>query len=549
MPLPSDQRDATYAPWAGSWNAALILIATFTLVRFWFIAFTPFTLIEDEAHYWEWAQRLGLSYYSKGPGIAWLIAGTTALLGDTELGVRLGAPLASAIGALATAGLARDAFGDKRCGFFAAAVFLLVPLFQGVSALMTIDGPYIAAWACAAWAGWRCLKRRGTLSWLALGAALGVGLLFKYTVVLLVPGLTLFAIRHRSHLSASRGVWLWGLACVALALGGLAPIAIWNSHHDWATVRHLLGHVGMQGGDVEQTGTRINPLWMLEFLGVQLALIGPAAVLMSASVRRGLRAGGETPLAIAYCAWIALPVLIFYLGVSLFTRVEGNWAMSAYVTLAAACGWGVISGMSAVEEAIAKWRAIPEHERPRAGAFRKRPERVRQVAWHWTLGWGLAAMLGFMAAAPLAKLPLLESWIPLGRLTSAKQLADSVASRLINLGADPSPFVISQHYGRASQLAFYLPRGTEVYCSSAMQGGRRTQYDEWDRTSLASPETTARLLGRSAVLLGAEQETWKLAFERVEPIGRLEGEHKEDRRAFVGYGFKGFPQVAAEPES
>ena len=35
-------------------------------------------LSPDEAHYWEWSRRLDLSYYSKGPLIAYLIAALTA---------------------------------------------------------------------------------------------------------------------------------------------------------------------------------------------------------------------------------------------------------------------------------------------------------------------------------------------------------------------------------------------------------------------------------------------------------------------------------------
>src|SRR5690242_19866156 len=33
----------------------------------------PVDLSGDEAHYWDWSRQLDLSYYSKGPLVAWII--------------------------------------------------------------------------------------------------------------------------------------------------------------------------------------------------------------------------------------------------------------------------------------------------------------------------------------------------------------------------------------------------------------------------------------------------------------------------------------------
>ena len=60
-----------------------------------------YDLVEDEAQYWLWAQRLDWSYYTKGPGVAWAIWASTKVLGDAEWAVRLPTAVFSAIGALA----------------------------------------------------------------------------------------------------------------------------------------------------------------------------------------------------------------------------------------------------------------------------------------------------------------------------------------------------------------------------------------------------------------------------------------------------------------
>ena len=46
-------------------------------------------LIDDEAYHWSWAKDLQLSYFDHPAMIAWLEAITTAIFGDTLLGVRL----------------------------------------------------------------------------------------------------------------------------------------------------------------------------------------------------------------------------------------------------------------------------------------------------------------------------------------------------------------------------------------------------------------------------------------------------------------------------
>ena len=81
------------------WRRTLWLILGVTLARVAYLVFwCPYTLIEDEAHYWEWARRLEWSYYTKGPGVAWTIAAFTKLLGmQHEYSVRIPAAISAGI--------------------------------------------------------------------------------------------------------------------------------------------------------------------------------------------------------------------------------------------------------------------------------------------------------------------------------------------------------------------------------------------------------------------------------------------------------------------
>src|ERR1043165_5062595 len=82
------------------WAPVLLFVAVVTLARIAYLVWlSPYNLIEDEAHYWEWSRRLGWSYYSKGPGVAWAIWLATRW-SQAEWAVRLPAAV--------SAGLATD---------------------------------------------------------------------------------------------------------------------------------------------------------------------------------------------------------------------------------------------------------------------------------------------------------------------------------------------------------------------------------------------------------------------------------------------------------
>src|SRR6266446_4955373 len=64
--------------------AMLVGVVGITGLRLLWLALQPADLFPDEAQYWVWSQQLALGYYSKPPLVAWLIALTTGLFGDSE---------------------------------------------------------------------------------------------------------------------------------------------------------------------------------------------------------------------------------------------------------------------------------------------------------------------------------------------------------------------------------------------------------------------------------------------------------------------------------
>lgn len=534
------QLEAAKGRW---WRAALALIVVVTVVRVAMVAVLPYELAADEAQYWDWSRHFSLAYHTKGPAIAWSIAATTALAGVSEFGVRLGAPLYAGAFVLALAALARRIGGGEAGGkaaLWAVLLALSIPAYHATALLMTIDGPMLACWALAGLGAYRLHAgavgdaaggavdgERGVWRWgLLFGAALGVGVLFKATILLGGVGMLAFLwlLRSERKHSVLPGVIAAGVV-MAVAV---SPMIVWNAQHDWGSVRHLLGHVGLSGSDLpggaaKARGYRLS--WTLGYLGALVALAGPVVVVLGVAARGALRrkandAAERAGAVLGVCA--ALPVLLTYLVVSLFTDVEGNWAIGAWVALIPV--GGVVAGRAMDEHAarVRGWLALPAGERRREGILRRRPESVVQVALHWALGYGLVAAAGMCLLGPLSRLPMVGAFVPIERVSGARALAAEVERVRGALG--DGAFVVGSKYATTALLAFYLPGRPTVYCAGSGLGDRRSAYD----TLLATDLGVAGLLGRDAVLVDHAGRTpvgerWggALRFESVEEAAKL----------------------------
>lgn len=567
--------------WNG-WARALALIVGLLALRIaYHLWLCPYELIEDEAHYWEWSRRLGLSYYTKGPGVAWAIAAATRAFGDHEWAVRLPSALASAAAMVGVAGLAMSVSRDRRAGLWACALWALAPMHLGAGLLMTIDGPYLACWALAAWAAWATVSRRSGPALVGFALALGVGFLFKYTILLLLVGVAIGAWLHRREarrageaaLSGGAGAWAWRLVALAAFVACISPVLIWNQTRGWPTVRHLLEHLHASGAPASSDpGWSYNPLWTLGFLGAQAAM-GPALGLMGMAAvgawraRRSTDGAGPMPPfgapwpAARFLLCCAAPVILFYLALSFFTEAEGNWPVAGYTTLLALVGAAAPAHMDRYRALVRAWTASgpSARERPKRGALRRKPETAWQVLTHWSIGVGVVVGLAMLRIDLMARLPLVGPLVPVYRLTGAKERAARVAALANESAHAPTDgsaparvFVVAQHYGPASQTAFYWPRphgaaAPTIYCARGVMGGQPSQYDFFPDTRLDDPA----LLGATGVLLGMDEAFWAPAFDSIEPKGYVDP--RDEARiargrlakysAFVGRGYHGWPSA------
>ncbi len=543
-PSEDDPRRGWWMGWAGVWILAAGLLAARLAYHLWL---SPFELAADEAHYWDWSRHLSLSYYSKGPGVAWAIWASTQLFGHAEWAVRLPAAVSAMVTTLVLARLAqRCAGGDARAAFLAAAAFSLVPGFQATALLMTIDMPYVACWSLAALAAWEMLSAqregRAGLGWAALlGLAIGVGFLFKYTILLLLPGLLAFRLLRPTRVDRRRGLPA-SAACAFVALAAVQPVLIWNHQHGWPTVAHLLGHLDLPGGDVPREPGEPNPwspLWALEFIGAQIGLVGPMIVLMAGGAWRALRRWrerGSDAEADVFLACCGVPIVLIYVGVSLMTDAEANWAIAGYTTLCVLVARRALVELPRYRAMVRAWRAI-DPPRPKRGILRRKPETGWQIAWHWSIGYGVVAGVGMLGLVLLERVPVVAEIVPSHRLMGHAARAERLAGSLREVHAERTgeALVMAHRYTDASRMAYHLFRimGEEaptVTSGSAHLGERASAYDHWPETDPADP----RWLGATVHLVGGGIPKWQrgFAFERVVPL--------ESRPALsLGFGYGG----------
>jgi dolichol-phosphate mannosyltransferase len=209
---------------------AIVLVGYAVLLRLVYLPLPD--LMPEEAYYWNYAQHLELGYLDHPPMIAWLIAASTALFGDTEFGVRITAPLCWALAAVFSYRMTRNLF-DKSTGLIAAALVAVLPFLFTVGIFMTPDAPLVACWAAMLFFLERALVARKRRAWWGVGAALGLGMLSKYTISLLVPAALLFVIADRPSRRWLRRPEPYLAALFALLI--FSPVIVWNARHDWAS--------------------------------------------------------------------------------------------------------------------------------------------------------------------------------------------------------------------------------------------------------------------------------------------------------------------------
>ncbi len=305
-------------------RAVWLFLLVLTVLRLALLAATQ--LSPDEAYYWMWSQRPALSYFSKGPGVAFAMRASTFLFGDNEFGVRCWSPLLAAGTSLLLYYFAQRLFSSL-AGFWTVVVLNVTPIFTLGSLVFTIDPLSIFFWMAALYTFWLALERSPAFSWWwpLTGLLIGLGFLCKYTNAMQLISILLVLLLVRRLRREFGRPNLYFLLLV-FGLCTLPPI-LWNRDHAWITLAHLQSR-----GSLDHL-PGFHPLELLAFLGEHFGTYSPLLFLGLAWATIANWPRAQRNFKVLYLLWFGLPVFLLYTILSCNRAAAPNWDALAFLSL------------------------------------------------------------------------------------------------------------------------------------------------------------------------------------------------------------------------
>ncbi len=440
-----------------------LFVAAMLALRLVTAAVTPLTF--DEAYYWMWSKHLARSYYDHPPMVAWLIRLGTMIAGDTEFGVRLVSVLLGAPMSWAVWRAAELLFGGRKVAASATVLLNATIMAAAGTTIVTPDAPLLVASSFVLYALAQVLASGRGAWWLAVGAAIGAALLSKYTALFFGPAILIWLlwVPQLRRWLVSPWPYLGGLVSLAM----FTPVILWNADHQWISFIKQMGRARAAG---------FHPHYLSELIPTQFGLATPFVFVLGAmglyAMLRGRTGTSAARVLIGAIVWTIAGYFIWH---ATHNRVEANWLSPIYPAVAVA----------AAAATLAPWSA--------------RDRRIVDICARWAAPAGVAIFVLLVLQANTGLLTgnrrdASVRTVGVGFAEAASEI-EAVRARV---GAT---CVVSDDYGTAGWLAFYLPKGSCV--------AQRSQRYRW----IDAPVPEEALLTR--MLLVGEPGTAEAPYVRM----------------------------------
>ncbi|GAB2941747.1 glycosyltransferase family 39 protein [Hymenobacter coalescens] len=273
-------------------------------------------LHRDEYLYLDMAHHLAWGYKEIPPLLAPLSWLAQAVLGHSVVGVKFFPALFGGLTVLLTGLIAREAGGGRGAQVAAGLGVALAPVYLAMHGLFQPNFLDVFFWTLYGWLLVRFVHTHEPRLLLGLGAAIGLGLLAKYTTAFYVAALVLALLLTPAERPWLATRWFW--QAVGLAALIFLPNLVWQATHHWP----VLGHMNK----LQETQlTHVSPV---NFLVDQLPMTLAGTGLWLAGLWFAFTPRGKAyrPLALAY---------FFVIGILLLTRGKNYYAASVYPPLMA----------------------------------------------------------------------------------------------------------------------------------------------------------------------------------------------------------------------
>lgn len=431
------QRSISYSVYF--WITSLLLV----IAKVLYTLRPEIDLFTEEAQYWLWSQNMAWHYYSKPPLVAVLNYLSTAILGNTELGVRINAILCGVGMSWVTFLFGRHLYSPK-VGFWAAMILQAMPMWWLASTFHMTDSSLSFFWALSIYLAYRGVKDGKMSWWIWAGLAAALGLMAKMVMILIFPFLLFYLIYTKSWRAQSKNYILF----VVITLLGFIPALIWNWQNNFDTFKHL---AALSGGGGEPKPFDVGKSFgqFFEYIGGQLAMISVFMLpLFVGAFRKTIQSQDRAKV------YLLLPAVMSWAGfafLSFLTSIEVNWPVFAYGSLAIV---------------MAAWVCN------------------QSLTWQRIRNWGVGLSIGLPLFFLLPDFTFMKSIPAIKKVEKSafRRMAgyEPIAERLVTLRDSleiEDAYIFSETYHMASELSFYLPEHPQTYMLN--MGARKNQFDLW----------------------------------------------------------------------
>ncbi len=219
------------------WAGLLAIAAAITLLHL--LTNGRYGFHRDELQFLSDARHLDWGFVAYPPFTPFVERISMAFFGVSLVGLRFFSVIAQAAVIVVTGLMTRELSGRRLAQVTAALCVALspLPLFQGTEfQYTTFDFLW---WVLIAYFTIRLLRTENPRWWLAIGAAVGLGLLTKYAIVFYIAGILAGVVLTRSRIYI-KSPWFW--AGIALALLIFLPNFLWLERNQFISY-HFLQHI------------------------------------------------------------------------------------------------------------------------------------------------------------------------------------------------------------------------------------------------------------------------------------------------------------------
>jgi len=262
----------------------------------------------DELYFISCARHLAWGYVDQPPLIAVVAKLALAFFGDSLYGIRLLPALAAAATVVVTGRIARRLGGGLFAQSIAMLGIALAPFYLATGNLLTMNAFEPLLWVGAAYLFLKASEDDRPLTWVALGAVSGLGLVNKYSMFFFLGSCVVAIVLSPERRSLLRP----GFAvAVTIAAIFVAPTLLWQAEHGWPQLEVLRNAAAYKNVVVGPFAFYSQQILMMNPLAAPIWIAGLWSLLFASEGRR-LRWYGYAYLLLSL-TYLALGAKIYYL--------------------------------------------------------------------------------------------------------------------------------------------------------------------------------------------------------------------------------------------